>query len=90
MRPVFPDSRCGSPVHLRGENTHYRGNPVDVDDVSDGLKHIKVEERLPWYRTIQSGLHKGCPVLLQHPLRSTDVVLANPGHAGIHNLAEEE
>lgn len=57
-----------SPVHLRGENTHYRGNPVNVDDVSDGLKHVKVEEGLPRHRTIQPGLHKRRPVLLQHPL----------------------
>lgn len=88
--PRFSDSRRGSPVHLRGENTHYRGNPVNADDVSDGLKHVKVEERLPRHRTIQSGLHKRCPVLLQHPLRSAHVILADPGHAGIHNLAVEE
>lgn len=87
---LFPAGRRGSPVHLRGEYPHYRRNPVNVDDVSDGLKHVKVEERLPRHRTIQSGLHKRCPVLLQHPLRSADVILANPGHAGIHNLAAEE
>lgn len=65
---LFPVGSCGSPVHLCGENAHYRGNPVDVDDVGDGLKHVKVEEGLARDRAIQPGLHERCPVLLQDPL----------------------
>lgn len=65
---LLPGGSHGSPVHLCGEDAHYRGNPVDVDDVSDGLKHVKVEERLARDRAIQPGLHERCPVLLQHPL----------------------
>lgn len=62
------NSCCDSPVHLCGEHTHHRGNSIDVDDVSDGLKHIKVEEGLPWHGAVQPRLHKRRPVLLQHPL----------------------
>lgn len=80
------NSSHSSPVHLCGENTHHRGNSVDVDDVSDGLKHIEVEERFPWHGAIQPRLHKRRPVLLQHPLWPTDVILTDPGHARIHNL----
>lgn len=80
------NSSHGSPVHLCGEHTHHRGNSVDVDDVSDGLEHIEVEERLSWHGAIQSRLHKRRPVLLQHPLWPTDVILTDPGHTGIHNL----
>lgn len=87
---LFPDGGRGSPVHLRGEDPHDGGDPVNADDVSDGLKHVKVEEGLPRHRAVQPGLHERCPVLLQHPLRPADVVLANPGDAGIHNLAAEE
>lgn len=78
-----------SPVHLRGEHTHHRGNSVDVDDVSDGLKHIEVEEGLPWHWTIQPCLYKRCPVLLQHPLWPTDIIFTDPGHTGIYNLRGE-
>lgn len=46
---VKRDSSRASPVHLCGEHSHHRGNPVDVDDVSDGPKHIEVEERLSWH-----------------------------------------
>lgn len=67
-RSFHPIGSRGSPVHLRGENAHYRGNPVDVDDVGDGLKHVEVEEGLTRDRAIQPGLHERCPVLLQHPL----------------------
>lgn len=80
------NGRHDSPVHLCGEHTHHRGNSVDVDDVSDGLKHIKIEEGLPWHRAIQPRLHERRPVLLQHPLWPTDVILTDPGHTRIHNL----
>ncbi len=80
------DSSHDSPVHLCGEHTHHRGNSVDVDDVGDGLKHIEVEEGLPWHGAIQPRLHKRRPVLFQHPLWPTYVILTDPGHARIHNL----
>lgn len=65
---LLPDRHGNSPVHLGGEHTHDGGGPVDVDDVGDGLEHVKVEERLPRDRAIQPGLHERRPVLLQHPL----------------------
>lgn len=80
------NSSHSSPVHLCGEHTHNRGNAINVDDVSDGLKHIEVEKRFPRHGAIQSRLHKRRPVLLQHPLWPTNVILTDPGHTRIHNL----
>lgn len=75
-----------SPIHLRGKNTHHRGNPVDVDDVSDRLQNVKVKERLSWHWAVQPRLHERCPVLFQNSLWPTDVILTDAGHARIHNL----
>ncbi len=85
---VNSTSNCShfSPVHLCGEHAHHRGNSIDADDVSDGLKHIEVEERLPWHGAVQPRLHKRRPVLLQHPLWPTNIILADPGHTRIHDL----
>lgn len=83
---MWVKSSFGSPVHLRGEHSHHWGNSVDLDDVSDGLKHIEVEEGLPGHRAVQPRLHKRRPVLLQHPLRPAYVIFTDSGHAGIHYL----
>lgn len=91
--PLHPESCAAnniSPVHLCGEDSHHWGNPVDVDDVSDGLKHVKVEEGLAWHGAVQPRLYKRSPVLLQDPLWPSNIIFTDPGHTRIHNLRRAE
>lgn len=77
---------CLLPVELSSKHAHHRWNPVDVNDVSERLQNVEVEEGFSRDRAVQPCLHKRCPVFFQNTLRPAHITLTHPGHTGVHCL----
>jgi len=84
--PKTADGTSGNGISGRGEDSvNDLVRLSDIDEVRGALDLVEVERNLARNGTVESGLEKGCPAMLEF-VRASAITLAHAGHSRIHAL----